>query len=153
MESPDAGKFHFQGATVASYASLVPVGILAFRVPESDYGRRSTRHSEAGAAQRPGGDHRDDAARPLGLGRHLDPHRIAPRALGTEWHLAFHRAYGVQGHRAAHRGREDRKSTRLNSSHGYISYAVFCLKKKKKKNINKHIINQMKMNEHMQIMT
>src|SRR2546422_3653056 len=28
----------------------------------------------------------------------------------------------------------DRKSTRLNSSHGYISYAVFCLKKKKQKN-------------------
>src|SRR2546422_6219592 len=31
--------------------------------------------------------------------------------------------------------RRDRKSTRLNSSHGYISYAVFCLKKKKKKKI------------------
>src|SRR2546422_3206652 len=31
-------------------------------------------------------------------------------------------------------GFEDRKSTRLNSSHGYISYAVFCLKKKKKTN-------------------
>src|SRR6266436_9534606 len=30
----------------------------------------------------------------------------------------------------------DRKSTRLNSSHGYISYAVFCLKKKKKNNNN-----------------
>src|SRR3989449_8101837 len=29
----------------------------------------------------------------------------------------------------------DRKSTRLNSSHGYISYAVFCLKKKKKNTI------------------
>src|SRR2546429_2304592 len=28
---------------------------------------------------------------------------------------------------------QDRKSTRLNSSHGYISYAVFCLKKKKHK--------------------
>src|SRR2546422_4413409 len=28
-------------------------------------------------------------------------------------------------------GKLDRKSTRLNSSHGYISYAVFCLKKKK----------------------
>src|SRR2546422_7118313 len=28
---------------------------------------------------------------------------------------------------------EDRKSTRLNSSHGYISYAVFCLKKKRMK--------------------
>src|SRR2546422_6702613 len=30
---------------------------------------------------------------------------------------------------------EDRKSTRLNSSHGYISYAVFCLKKKKKQTL------------------
>src|SRR5207244_13416711 len=32
------------------------------------------------------------------------------------------------------RSPEDRKSTRLNSSHQIISYAVFCLKKKKKKN-------------------
>src|SRR5687768_17907649 len=32
----------------------------------------------------------------------------------------------------AWRNFRDRKSTRLNSSHGYISYAVFCLKKKKK---------------------
>src|SRR2546422_4362425 len=30
----------------------------------------------------------------------------------------------------------DRKSTRLNSSHGYISYAVFCLKKKNKESYN-----------------
>src|SRR2546422_7444484 len=37
----------------------------------------------------------------------------------------------------AHRDLVDRKSTRLNSSHGYISYAVFCLKKKKKKGKNK----------------
>src|SRR2546429_7029925 len=44
------------------------------------------------------------------------------------------------GRRRGHAGRlrvdllllQDRKSTRLNSSHGYISYAVFCLKKKKK---------------------
>src|SRR5256884_4548624 len=35
--------------------------------------------------------------------------------------------------------RRDRKSTRLNSSHGYISYAVFCLKKKKKQKT--HTIN------------
>src|SRR5688572_32364911 len=35
------------------------------------------------------------------------------------------------------RTREDRKSTRLNSSHSQISYAVFCLKKKKKKTYNK----------------
>src|SRR2546422_8442766 len=32
----------------------------------------------------------------------------------------------------------DRKSTRLNSSHGYISYAVFCLKKKKYTTISQH---------------
>src|SRR2546422_4856230 len=31
------------------------------------------------------------------------------------------------------RPHQDRKSTRLNSSHGYISYAVFCFKKKKNK--------------------
>src|SRR3989449_4325077 len=32
----------------------------------------------------------------------------------------------------------DRKSTRLNSSHGYISYAVFCLKKKKTRHAKDH---------------
>src|SRR2546428_932383 len=35
---------------------------------------------------------------------------------------------------------EDRKSTRLNSSHDQISYAVFCLKKKKKQKERKHIV-------------
>src|SRR5258707_6852382 len=37
-----------------------------------------------------------------------------------------------------HRDSEDRKSTRLNSSHANISYAVFCLKKKKKKKKARH---------------
>src|SRR2546429_6562525 len=41
------------------------------------------------------------------------------RTWATAWRTSFSSA--------------DRKSTRLNSSHGYISYAVFCLKKKKKK--------------------
>src|SRR5439155_2129001 len=36
-------------------------------------------------------------------------------------------------------GKEDRKSTRLNSSHVAISYAVFCLKKKKKRRLAKNI--------------
>src|SRR2546422_8341999 len=36
----------------------------------------------------------------------------------------------------------DRKSTRLNSSHGYISYAVFCLKKKKKSKENVQYIKE-----------
>src|SRR5688572_31621412 len=51
------------------------------------------------------------------------PARLCPGA------TAFERARrGVPG--------SDRKSTRLNSSHSQISYAVFCLKKKKKKIIN-----------------
>src|SRR6266478_351003 len=41
--------------------------------------------------------------------------------------------------------RRDRKSTRLNSSHSQISYAVFCLKKKKKKNSEKPDNKQRKM--------
>src|SRR2546422_5619797 len=38
---------------------------------------------------------------------------------------------GAKRVRGSGAGGADRKSTRLNSSHGYISYAVFCLKKKK----------------------
>src|SRR2546429_2048085 len=37
----------------------------------------------------------------------------------------------------------DRKSTRLNSSHGYISYAVFCLKKKKKSDVSKAALGRL----------
>src|SRR5256886_9353111 len=54
-----------------------------------------------------------------------DAHRQVRRRGGTQPHL-----------RGDREGRElpraDRKSTRLNSSHSQISYAVFCLKKKKK---------------------
>src|SRR2546430_11492455 len=38
----------------------------------------------------------------------------------------------------------DRKSTRLNSSHSQISYAVFCLKKKKKKTIAAHTLDNVR---------
>src|SRR5438270_9599283 len=50
-------------------------------------------------------------------------------------HRARRRARGVDLRRAAVHlsAAQDRKSTRLNSSHSQISYAVFCLKKKKKK--------------------
>src|SRR3712207_6916163 len=44
---------------------------------------------------------------------------------------ALSRELGVEAHRLAAWRDEDRKSTRLNSSHANISYAVFCLKKKK----------------------
>src|SRR3712207_8809008 len=38
--------------------------------------------------------------------------------------------------------RTDRKSTRLNSSHANISYAVFCLKKKKKQSISFYVVTR-----------
>src|SRR2546422_1267074 len=50
--------------------------------------------------------------------------------LVVDLHLVGRRRRGA----VARFQRRDRKSTRLNSSHGYISYAVFCLKKKKKQN-------------------
>src|SRR2546429_5692363 len=47
---------------------------------------------------------------------------------------------GSQRHRPAGIvGQRDRKSTRLNSSHGYISYAVFCLKKKNALALHHHV--------------
>src|SRR2546422_5884024 len=60
-------------------------------------------------------------------GRFGSPHQPGRKRGGR-------RAEGVDRHAGAGgegRVRGDRKSTRLNSSHGYISYAVFCLKKKK----------------------
>src|SRR2546422_1772317 len=53
---------------------------------------------------------------------HAAPGSVAVRA-GHGWRPPTSRRSGSS---------RDRKSTRLNSSHGYISYAVFCLKKKKR---------------------
>src|SRR5438034_5439887 len=65
-----------------------------------------------------------------------DAGRLGDGAHGT--HHALEHARGAAPGLSAHGAREgnqrvDRKSTRLNSSHTVISYAVFCLKKKKKK--------------------
>src|SRR5438445_4328406 len=46
-----------------------------------------------------------------------------------------HRPHGIEAIRETAAVHEDRKSTRLNSSHANISYAVFCLKKKNKTQI------------------
>src|SRR5205809_6100631 len=70
-----------------------------------------------------------------------------PRALRNRMPLPFplskrgriSRAYRATAPSARRPAGTDRKSTRLNSSHGHISYAVFCLKKKKKKNKSKYI--------------
>src|SRR5258708_11834930 len=80
----------------------------------------------------------------------LFPYTTLFRSLDVRWHtdtavrgLAFAEPYRVVGQAVAHNGltahvidgrpirQLDRKSTRLNSSHQIISYAVFCLKKKK----------------------
>src|SRR3712207_6963421 len=57
--------------------------------------------------------------------RHRDVHRVARAVLDVD--LAVEQ---VRRHLVGVAGRLDRKSTRLNSSHANISYAVFCLKKK-----------------------
>src|SRR2546429_6989523 len=55
----------------------------------------------------------------------LFPYTTLFRSLGWTFKPSFPILGGGEYHLL------DRKSTRLNSSHGYISYAVFCLKKKK----------------------
>src|SRR5256885_8949409 len=63
----------------------------------------------------------------------LSLHDALPISLGVAGHLlhgARHAGRGLGGRRDL-LGLRDRKSTRLNSSHLVISYAVFCLKKKK----------------------
>src|SRR6266540_5233993 len=77
--------------------------------------------AEVGVEPDIGADRADDRVRVRRDGQRVDP--LVPRVRLRE-------------DRAARRTR-DRKSTRLNSSHITISYAVFCLKKKKKKKIKK----------------
>src|SRR5215216_5888738 len=61
--------------------------------------------------------------------------RVRPES----WNVSAGPSHSIQGEPGS-----DRKSTRLNSSHQIISYAVFCLKKKKKKTDNKNIANYKK---------
>src|SRR2546422_8095433 len=60
----------------------------------------------------------------------LFPYTTLFRSLGEPMHGTGRIGQREVGRNLAGLG-GDRKSTRLNSSHGYISYAVFCLKKKK----------------------
>src|SRR3712207_6848464 len=61
----------------------------------------------------------------------LRHHRRAGRRENPANSARLARRADVPGFRDDRGGRRDRKSTRLNSSHANISYAVFCLKKKK----------------------
>src|SRR5688572_32568893 len=62
--------------------------------------------------------------------RSPDPEQVAGPVAGPSRYHQSQRKPQVVDDRSK---RKDRKSTRLNSSHSQISYAVFCLKKKKKK--------------------
>src|SRR5688572_32400523 len=76
----------------------------------------------------------DQIRKGLAPGHISSEHNIRVRNVGKNV------AAGVSG-----QSKQDRKSTRLNSSHSQISYAVFCLKKKKKKqNKNKKKKNKKK---------
>src|SRR5205809_5283614 len=60
----------------------------------------------------------------------LSLHDALPIFTGAAFFDGWHLTHGKHGDCNVQPGGLDRKSTRLNSSHGYISYAVFCLKKK-----------------------
>src|SRR2546430_13276635 len=62
-----------------------------------------------------------------------DDRRDRARGVPFRREAARHRAWAASRRSTRRRGRQDRKSTRLNSSHSQISYAVFCLKKKTEK--------------------
>src|SRR3712207_8626820 len=64
--------------------------------------------------------------------RHRRRERVAAVHAAAAEPLRARRPDEVGGEHVGHRVAGDRKSTRLNSSHANISYAVFCLKKKKK---------------------
>src|SRR3990170_3247813 len=78
---------------------------------------------------------RFDLARVRSLLARLDDPHLGRRTV----HVAGSKGKGsVAAMVASVLGRADRKSTRLNSSHQIISYAVFCLKKKKKNKKRNH---------------
>src|SRR5437667_7162978 len=70
----------------------------------------------------------------------ISPHRISKMAV--YWLTFWPPPLGARPCFIRKPMRLDRKSTRLNSSHITISYAVFCLKKKKKKKITKKVHNK-----------
>src|SRR5206468_12006277 len=74
--------------------------------------------------------HKDSPGPAPALYRAMEPYTRARDAMVIE---TQGKLYGKPRHRSFEVRFQDRKSTRLNSSHDQISYAVFCLKKKKRK--------------------
>src|SRR2546429_7366874 len=77
----------------------------------------------------------DDAPRPVEHPLAFGREALEARAAVDQQHA--HLLFELLVNRGSRfQGFTDRKSTRLNSSHGYISYAVFCLKKKKETTVH-----------------
>src|SRR3989449_4193675 len=102
-------------------AGVGDVGVL-LQVADRDLPHLRREVDEIAVVGNPVVIHVPGKARPQGL--HVLQRCTVALVLGDR---VFRHVFQVQLARIA-----DRKSTRLNSSHGYISYAVFCLKKKKK---------------------
>src|SRR3989475_4263275 len=106
----------------------------------------AARRGEQAVDLSPGEEHQtrehDEQRRDVGKGdEKQDPHSLEPE--GNEHRVLAADMIGDPAKEwACEAVQEDRKSTRLNSSHSQISYAVFCLKKKKKKKNTKKSSNQ-----------
>src|SRR5438105_12443098 len=112
----------------------VPMRLAAATFRISERLARSLACGATGAAMMPPSIAGEGDACPRNHGARVprwQPSRLPARADSCD----FRCDAGVAGGRWPTLGpcRRDRKSTRLNSSHEWISYAVFCLKKKKKK--------------------
>src|SRR2546427_7437365 len=78
---------------------------------------------------------------PPGLERRIFDPFFTTKEVGKGTGLGLSITYGIINE-------QDRKSTRLNSSHSQISYAVFCLKKKKTENKKKRAYQEASITEH-----
>src|SRR5206468_11849828 len=91
-------------------------------------------------------DHRDLHSFPTRRSSDLRPtSRLRAPSVRAQLRLRIHARFCARlpaGARFQTRLKSDRKSTRLNSSHDQISYAVFCLKKKKTQKCTLHYITQ-----------
>src|SRR2546422_3265731 len=100
-----------------------PIGLKHFASELSNAGRTEVLPALRQERFPPGFRHEDVPARRGDFANHREPSTISQGRFRIPLEHRLNRI-GTN--------RRDRKSTRLNSSHGYISYAVFCLKKKKK---------------------
>src|SRR2546422_2315098 len=128
--------FHVEGVLVRGHGALPlrrvrerrgPVAVGVLRARRGAGGKRARPAAGSGADGQGGVLHDDDTG-----AERSRPHRADGAAPSRRNAPVLGLQRAVHGTPVANwRGVVDRKSTRLNSSHGYISYAVFCLKKKK----------------------